>query len=117
VEEERAYSEKVWADEYVSLACQKAFYSYKILNKSQEEQIAGLDTREAPDGHIVVTKEEQTKVLSSQTVEARQHARLASSVLPTPLGTQDGTTETAGDVFAQQNVGQTSAPIVVHDGK
>jgi hypothetical protein len=56
LEEERAYSEKVWADEYVSLACQKAFYSYKILNKSQEDQISGLDTREKPQGHIVVTE-------------------------------------------------------------
>ena len=32
IKEERDYSEKVWADEQVSLLCQKAFYTYKFLN-------------------------------------------------------------------------------------
>lgn len=32
LEEERNYSEKVWADEQVSLLCQKALYTHKYMN-------------------------------------------------------------------------------------
>lgn len=49
----------VWADEQVSLICQKAMYTYKFHQKNQEDKIEGVDTRAKPDGHFIVTKEEQ----------------------------------------------------------
>ena len=64
LEEERNYSEKVWADEQVSLLCQKALYTHKYMNIAQENKIAHLDTRKAKDGHIVVSKEDQAKLFS-----------------------------------------------------
>lgn len=38
--------------------CQKALFTYKYLNQNQQDQITGLDMRENPEGHIIVSKAE-----------------------------------------------------------
>ena len=70
IEEERHYSAKVWANEQVSLLCQKAFFSFKYTQQEQQGIISGIDVRDRPEGHIVVTKEEQNAVLKSQIAAA-----------------------------------------------
>jgi len=49
----------VWADEQVSLICQKSLFTFKYHQKNQSSMIKGLDTRLQPDGHFIVSKEEQ----------------------------------------------------------
>ena len=45
IQDERDYSLRVWADEQVSLLCQKSLFTYKYIQQSQENKIEGLDMR------------------------------------------------------------------------
>jgi len=54
---------RVWADEQVSLLCQKSLFTYKYIQQSQENKIEGLDMRSMPDGHVIVSKKEQNDIL------------------------------------------------------
>ena len=63
IQEERDYSTKIWANEQVSLMCQKAMFTFKYIHKSQDNKIEGVDMRDQPEGHIVVSKEEQNQLL------------------------------------------------------
>ena len=56
---------KVWADEQVSLMCQKSLFTYKYVNQNQSDKISGIDVREKPEGHVIVTKNEQDDLLKS----------------------------------------------------
>ena len=60
----------VWADEQVSLICQKALFTYKYHHHDQLDKIEGLDTRRKPDGHFIVSKEEQEEVFGKLNNEA-----------------------------------------------
>lgn len=64
LQEERNYSQKVWADEQVSLMCQKALFTYKFMNKNQAQKVHGLDIRDYPDGNIIVTEIEQNNAFN-----------------------------------------------------
>ena len=65
---------KIWADEQVSLICQKSLFTFKYIQQSQEDKIEGLDVRNKPEGHIIVTKEEQDQVLKDKIVDAEMKA-------------------------------------------
>lgn len=56
---------KIWADEQVSLICQKSLFTYKYINQGQRDKISGIDVREKPEGHVIVSKEEQDALLKS----------------------------------------------------
>ncbi len=86
--EERDYSTKIFAEEQVSLLCQKALFSYKHFQKTQEPLISGLDMRLKPEGHVIVSKQEQDALLNDEepprleSSQASQSSRVKSQVNP-----------------------------------
>lgn len=61
---------KVWSDEQVSLMCQKSLFTYKYINQNQSGKIAGIDVRQQPEGHVIVSKDEQDVLLKSERARA-----------------------------------------------
>jgi len=51
--------------------CQKAFFTFKYTQQEQEGIISGIDVRDRPEGHVVVTKEEQNAVLKPKDLEIK----------------------------------------------
>ena len=56
----------MFAEEQASLLCQKAMFSFKKIQIDQRDIVTGKDMREHTSGHIVVSKDEQTKTLTEQ---------------------------------------------------
>lgn len=88
IEDERQYSMHTWADEQVSLICQKALFTYKYHQKSQHCKIEGLDTRLKPEGHFIVSKEEQDDAFGiinkgDQTRKSKNSVKIRDSQPPT----------------------------------
>ena len=46
--------------------CQKAMFTFKFMQQNQANKIQGLDIRNYPEGHIVVSKEEQDAVIKNK---------------------------------------------------
>jgi len=40
-------------------------FTFKYIHKSQDDKIEGVDMRDQPEGHIVVSKQEQSALLGS----------------------------------------------------
>jgi len=93
--EERDYSQKIWADEQVSLMCQKAMFTFKFMHQNQESKIQGLDIRDHPEGHIVVSKQEQEAVIANQ-VDKVQDVK--------PEGSRTGPAKSAGKGMQVLNI-------------
>jgi hypothetical protein len=64
IEDEKKYNNLMLAEEHASLICQKALFTHKNIFQTQQKVIAGQDMRDHPDGHIVVSKEEQTEAIT-----------------------------------------------------
>ena len=62
--------------------CQKAFFTFKYTQQEQEGIISGIDVRDRPEGHVVVTKEEQNAVLKPHYQRDLEIKTKKSSVKP-----------------------------------
>ena len=82
LQDERQYSMHVWADQQVSLMCQKSLFTFKYHQRNQADKIEGIDTRQKPEGHFIVTKQEQDEAFG----EAREDSERMSEIsqIPTP---------------------------------
>lgn len=64
ISEEQGYTQKAWTEAQVEVLCTKAMYNYKFMQICQSEKITKFDIRDKPDGHVIVSKEEQQKYLT-----------------------------------------------------
>lgn len=56
--------------------CQKSLFTYKYIHQNQSDKISGMDVREKPDGHVIVSKDEQDALLKttrSVIVKSQKH--------------------------------------------